>query len=299
MARKFLILFGAVLYFVNIMADTVCSVSPRANFSVSSGALNIEYPLELPDGMGGYKPKVSFSYNSKASDGYLGLGWNMTGCQYIEEVYPSMAYDGRVSCFADCYTLNGERLIKTSPDGDTTYFKKAIDDNTLVKRYSKADEYEFIVELPNGTRQQFSYYPRNKYYLVFEKDKNGNVIEYEWSRDPNVDYTNVISTWMLKKISYNKVSESDKVSILLNYKIRANKIESSYTNYINRLNYILDNVQIMCGENLFRRFDLKYDSYNYHDVLSEIDESGSDGLTYNPTTFTWDIPYYLPLLKGK
>ena len=294
--KNIIVLLCFLYTFFSVSAKEILMSSPRCDLNVSGGAAIISYPIELPPAAGNFKPNLKLIYNSNGSDGYLGMGWQISAYQIIESSIPSYAYDEKVTCEQNTYRINGERLIEVKSSNDTVYYRKAVDDNTIVKRFDHADSYDFIAVLPNGTEQLYSFSSHGIFYLMSEKDKNGNAISYEWIQDVADLHHNM---WRLSKISYNQTSISEKVIIKFNYKARTNSFSKQSGGKIHRFNYILDKINIILGDNLFRHFDLIYNSYCGHDVIAKIVESGANGDSLDPTEFIWETSKFKKSFQEK
>ena len=294
--KNIIVLLCFLYTFFSVSAKEILMSSPRCDLNVSGGAAIISYLIELPPAAGNFKPNLKLIYNSNGSDGYLGMGWQISAYQIIESSIPSYAYDEKVTCEQNTYRINGERLIEVKSSNDTVYYRKAVDDNTIVKRFDHADSYDFIAVLPNGTEQLYSFSSHGIFYLMSEKDKNGNAISYEWIQDVADLHHNM---WRLSKISYNQTSISEKVIIKFNYKARTNSFSKQSGGKIHRFNYILDNINVILGDNLFRHFDLIYNSYCGHDVIAKIVESGANGDSLDPTEFIWETPKFKKSFQEK
>ena len=89
-------------------------------FSVSEdGAAQYSVPLWVPAGRGAVTPQLSLSYNSRAGNGLLGVGWSLGGMSTISWCGRTIAQDGYTdgSHFdgQDALCLNGSRLVPISP----------------------------------------------------------------------------------------------------------------------------------------------------------------------------------------
>ena len=132
--KNIIVLLCFLYTFFSVSAKEILMSSPRCDLNVSGGAAIISYPIELPPAAGNFKPNLKLIYNSNGSDGYLGMGWQISAYQIIESSIPSYAYDEKVTCEQNTYRINGERLIEVKSSNDTVYYRKAVDDNTSVKR---------------------------------------------------------------------------------------------------------------------------------------------------------------------
>lgn len=103
------------------IVDSVAGFGRTAgSFSVGDdGAARYTVPLWLPDGRGAAEPRLSLSYNSRAGNGLMGVGWSLDGLSSISWCPRTIAQDGYTDGGhvdgADALCLNGTRLIPVSP----------------------------------------------------------------------------------------------------------------------------------------------------------------------------------------
>ncbi len=72
------------------------------------GSYQEDVPIEVP-AFHGIEPKLSLHYDSSAPNGFVGVGWNLTGFSVIERAIPGKGapkYDGN-----DIYLLHGQELV--------------------------------------------------------------------------------------------------------------------------------------------------------------------------------------------
>ena len=89
-------------------------------FSVSDdGATRYVVPLWVPAGRGAVTPQLSLSYNSRAGNGLLGVGWSLGGVSTITWCGRTIAQDGYTDFGhfdgGDGLCLDGNRLVPISP----------------------------------------------------------------------------------------------------------------------------------------------------------------------------------------
>lgn len=48
-----------------------------------NGKSNISYQIEIPEGTKGMNPNLSLQYNSAGGYGNMGVGWNLSGVEWI------------------------------------------------------------------------------------------------------------------------------------------------------------------------------------------------------------------------
>ena len=85
-----------------------------------NGAFNFKIPIEVPPGIAGMEPQLLLSYNSQQSNGFLGMGWSLTGLPTVERIKRIRAVDevnGTIAYNAnDRFSYAGQRLIVTTGD---------------------------------------------------------------------------------------------------------------------------------------------------------------------------------------
>ena len=81
------------------------------------GNASLSYPVELPAGRHGVQPQLSIGYNSGGSDGWLGVGWDIsTPSVGIDTRWGVPRYDAQQE--TETYNLNGEQLSPVAHRGD-------------------------------------------------------------------------------------------------------------------------------------------------------------------------------------
>lgn len=91
----------------------------KGSFTVSEGgAASYVIPIELPPGVNGVQPSLSFDYYSQGGNGNMGVGWNFTGVSVINRCPATIEIDGFTKAVDygpdDKFCLDGQRLILTS-----------------------------------------------------------------------------------------------------------------------------------------------------------------------------------------
>ena len=101
----------------------------KGSFAVSStGAATYTIPIWAPPGPRGVTPQIALSYNSQGGNGYLGVGWGISGLSSIYRCNLTYAQDAAPAPVAlstsDGYCMDGQRLRLTSGtygDAGSTY----------------------------------------------------------------------------------------------------------------------------------------------------------------------------------
>jgi RHS repeat-associated protein len=160
-----------------------------------NGAMEYNVPLELPDGLAGLKPKLSFIYNSMAGDGIMGDGWSIGGLSKITRVPNTYYYNNFTSSVVlnndDQLALDGNYLIKKpnvneyKPEVET-FDKIVVKDNNINNGFFVYKKNGFIYEY--GTIENSRIYLQDdlkpiSWYLCKITDLNNNYIEFNYIND--------------------------------------------------------------------------------------------------------------------
>ncbi|MDO4524441.1 MAG: FG-GAP-like repeat-containing protein [Bacteroidales bacterium] len=263
-----------------VSADEIARPMTNYNVRVSQGAALVDLPIATPSGAGGLKPDLRFFYNSEAANGLLGMGWMISPLPKITTTGKTIFYDNTVEPIGSAFLLNGERIIEYKKECDTIFYKKVVDDNTIIAKYDD----KFRVLLPNGNVQTYVESLPSSYcwLLQSEKDKNSNEILYSWACQDG-------ETPRISEISYNQKGANDqKVSVSFSYTKRTDSFSSLYAKRLVKTNYLLSEIKVTLGGNLYRQYALVYDIKENQSVLKQVVETGVDGNTLPPYTFQWE-----------
>ncbi|MEE1176931.1 MAG: SpvB/TcaC N-terminal domain-containing protein, partial [Paludibacteraceae bacterium] len=254
-----------------VSADEIARPMTNYNVRVSQGAALVDLPIATPSGAGGFKPDLRFFYNSDAANGLLGLGWMISPLPKITATDKTIFYDNTVEPIGSAFLLNGERIIEYKKERDTIFYKKFVDDNTIIAKYDD----KFRVLLPNGNVQTYVESLPSSYcwLLQSEKDKNSNEILYSWACQDG-------ETPRISEISYNQKGANDqKVSVSFSYTKRTDSFSSLYAKRLVKTDYLLSEIKVTLGEKLYRQYALVYDIKENQSVLKQVVETGVDGNT--------------------
>ncbi|MCE9666686.1 FG-GAP-like repeat-containing protein [Myxococcus stipitatus] len=121
------------------------------------GAATYDVPLWVPPGRAGVQPALSLNYNSRGGNGFLGVGWSLSGLSQIARCNKTLAQDGMTAPVrfdaTDALCVDGRRLIQTGSTGagEKTYTTEFEEFSHIVERAADAKgPLWFEVYLKNG-----------------------------------------------------------------------------------------------------------------------------------------------------
>jgi hypothetical protein len=172
------------------------------------GSFSYTYPLNIPPGVNGMRPNIALTYNSNSGNGFLGMGWSLSGLSVItRDSSYEIGFDGD-----DHYLLDGQRLIPD--DTETGRYHTEHESFLRIKAYDLNTSTSYwVVTQKNGTKMYFGYdaaSPETDGHIdAVEKggkallwalnrveDVHGNYYTVEYAEDTvNGDYYQAKITW--------------------------------------------------------------------------------------------------------
>lgn len=162
----------------------------RGDFNVSGGQATYSLPIDVVPGRNGHQPSLAISYASDSPNGYLGMGWNISGLSSITRCGKNLHKDGRWGGVRlnndDRYCLDGQRLVAITGQDGGHLTEYRIENNGYSKIVSFKSNY-------NGHGPS--------HFKVWKKD--GSVYEYgmEDTAQVNLPGQTHIYKWALNKIT--------------------------------------------------------------------------------------------------
>lgn len=259
------IFFNSPIYAQNILnpnKNELISYSPSTNNDVGEIAYTVDVnhlggvyttiPIEIGNAPNGFSPQVSLSYSSMNGLGIMGYGWSISASSVISCVNKTVHYDGQIEPLTStndtgAYVLDGQRLLWL--DDKTLQTEQGFIKVQALKVGSNITK--FTVNYPNGSVGEFTISDGTNFYLTRILDKNGNIINY--------DYTAMNGHYRLSNITYghdNKYKVSFEYESCGVYAISfAYGRKSSY-------NYRLYRIKSEISGNIWRTYTLSYET-NY------------------------------------
>jgi RHS repeat-associated protein len=153
---------GAMLVSAGVHATAAGTTA--GSFAVTPvGAAAYAIPIWAPPGPDRLQPNIALTYNSGQDNGYLGVGWSLSGLSSISRCNRTVAQDGTASAVTlattDALCLDGQRLQLTGGTQDTSgsTYQTEIATFQNVTAYGSAGNGPayFIVQAPNGVKYEY------------------------------------------------------------------------------------------------------------------------------------------------
>src|SRR6185312_3925175 len=285
----------------------VGTTAGRAGTTATGGA-SYTIPIDILKGSNGMEPKISLTYNSQATEGIAGFGWNLSAYSLISRKGKSQYYDGINTPISytnsnDAFLLDGQHLFPVTGnngDNNTVYgteneaFSKIVSvggtassgpdrfevttRDGMILEYGSTTDSKFLTD--NGQSVMF-------WLLKSVTDKSGNYQEYKYfinQTDRNfalteIDYTGNSNTGMLP---YNKIEFT--YITLSNWQNR--KVFEGGALVTSP--FLLDKINIKNSDGVIvKNYECSYTSIKNQSFLASFTETGSDGTVLNPLTFQY------------
>lgn len=256
----------------------------------SSGALTYSYPLTIPDGRNGMSPKLTLSYNSQNNDtGWFGYGWNIS-IPYIErttktgtdKMYTSPAFVS--SLHGELISTNGSSFSQKIDDG--SYAQYTFSGNTWQMTDRDGTTYYFGT-LDSSRISDASSTKIGRWYINEVRDKFGNGIIYNYTKDSGTVYPSTISytehalAHPLNLVTFNIENKNDKT---ISYKYGFRTVDTKRVSYIKTATNGKDNS--------YFTFNYTTGSNGVRSLLQYVEErhlgTNDDWVTLPKTTFEYE-----------
>lgn len=260
----------------------------------ATGALILEYPIEVPPGRNGLQPDLALVYNSQNTDNdnIFGYGWSIN-IPYIKRINKK----GVDKLYSENFfnsSISGELEDITLTDGTHGNYGAKIENGDFLKYEYKNDNswevsdksgliYKFGLTAqsrqddPNDNTKVF------KWVLEEIRDTNDNFIKYEYLKEDGQIYP--------AKIKYTGNGNADGLFTIKFYiKGKEDENVSYKTGFKVETNYIIQVIEKDYNDNLIQRYDLSYitGDNNTRTLLEKIQEVAYEESTQIFTTLPAD-----------
>jgi RHS repeat-associated protein len=279
--------------------------------STATGGIIYSIPIFTCPGTNGLEPSIALSYNSHATSGIAGYGWNITGLSAITRTGKNFYHNGSVTpvtfTIDDAFLLDGMRfnpVIGENGANGTVYAQESESFSKIVSTTNGLpnNPSSFLVTTKDGTIMEFGVTADSKiwkdgqvnnYIMMWRMNKitdiNGNYIEFKYDnneRDSRVEqilYTGNLNTGLLpyNRIDFSYLKRADKNTLYdaggsLTTQYLLSKIAINHTNDNN-------------ANEAVKTYRLNYGFDNVNSMLKEIEEFGGDenATSLNSTIFLY------------
>ena len=292
----------------------------KGQFSVSlMGEATYNLPIEVPPGINGMVPDIGLYYNSHATNGIAGYGWNISGLSIISKTGSNKFFDGKNSVVNyssdDRYMLDGQRLLlKSGVYGkDGAEYQTETYSNLKITSHGNSQtnngpEY-FKVQYPDGNTAFYGKTYNSVLGGIGQRTSTNNVYALTYITNPqNVvikyNYVNYGHNLLISSITYgyktsnpldNVIYLNGNNTITFTYKDR-NRTENSYIfNEAINLTKILDKITIKGFSGVghftenYRTYQLTYktSSLGYEQLIKVTETSGDGTSEKKPVSFSY------------
>ncbi|VEN74598.1 conserved hypothetical protein [Candidatus Desulfarcum epimagneticum] len=290
---------------VNARADETASLVGQTpgSFNVENGAAAYSIPIMVPPGVNKLEPRPALKYSSRAPNGLLGIGWNISGLSAIHRGGATIAQDGFKGgvyySSKDRFFLDGRRLIAISGDdgGDGTEYRTEIDGFSKIVSEGSAG---------SGPAS----------FTVTTRD--GMLMEYGGTADSRIEAQGKSSVrmWMLSKVTdtsgnvmtytyHENVAEGESRVTRIDYAGGNNSVRFEYEDrhdpvvkysagskisMTQRLKSVKTYADYQGADTLVREYRLNYRASSAHgkSFLESVQEFDGGGSALPPVRFTWE-----------
>jgi YD repeat-containing protein len=289
--------------------------------SVSNGAASYNIAIDLPPAVRNLKPNLSLSYNSRAGNGVMGVGWSLNGLSTISRCRASVATEGYGSSgrytASERLCLDGQKLVLASTaiaQTDTNYWAAGAEFKTEIDSFAK------VVAYSSGASRYYKVFTKDNRILTFGEEANaqnsriyapgraGGPISI-WALDKKVEdaYGNNYTVTYERDTANGdyrplRINFSPEAAVVFNYQTRAGqnpwgydmgykfmhtKVLDSVVTYINVVSPTYPE-----GATPVKKYDVNYkiSPGTQRELVDTISECGATGASWQcakPLTFQW------------
>jgi len=250
-----------------------------------TGAYTHDIAIEIPRGRKDMHPNLSLQYRSGNPNSWASQGWQLNP-GYIQRSTKRGVpkYDDQEDTFIFVSQSQSTELVHLV---DNLYQAKV--EGGFIKYYKENDDSWYLLT-KDGNKMYFGQDLNSKrttskgsfaWYLTRAVDPNGNYVEFNYTKDTGKVYLDsIIYTGPYPKyeVRFSLEDRTDKYS---------SYISSEECTMQKRLRFI----EVYCNYELVWKYDLEYEASPDTDrsLLKSITQKGSDGTSYPPKTFEYQV----------
>ncbi len=265
-----------------------------------SGGANYNIPIHIPSGTNGMVPSISINYNSNASNGVVGYGWNIAGLSAITRSGNTIFNDGNVTPVKlnddDHFALDGNLLIPLEGNNGQN--------NT--KYGTKNESFSQITSFKTGNDfVWFKVFTKERATIEFGRTLDSKLMaedsttEILWMVNKITDvhgnyitfsYKQMGNQVVIEKIEYtgNEIANLDPYNkIEFFYDIREDNSYAYVAGSKIEINALLRRVEVSTKGIIYKQYQFDY-SMQLYSMLKEVTEIDAGGNKLNSTKFKYN-----------
>lgn len=284
--------------------------STPGSFAVDrNGAATYKIPIIVPPGINGVQPELALAYSSHADNGFLGVGWSLSGLSQITLCPATVDQDGFAEPLGRL-CLDGTRLRQTNlaqysvnypyfQDGATydtqqRSFSRVVKNGPGLSAYFTVHRKDGLIYEYGGTADSLIHRVggtnTNPYAWLLSRvsDRAGNVMTFSYEEDgaPNGGFRPSEITYTSNSAA--GVSPAYKVRFVWENRPASDYISSFAVGTLVRETKRLDRIETRYNNNVVRKYELSYQlSPTLRSRLASVQECAGSGECLPATVFSW------------
>lgn len=263
------------------------NVQPNLNMGLMTYPINIL----VPKGRGTATPTLSLSYSSSAGAGMMGIGWTLNAGARVERLtvrgLPTYTNNDRLYAGGELVKIPNSPFYRARIEGGFVRYQWKQTSQTDQKGY-------WIAEYPDGSRGYFGANSNGqtapnsqvtglqgtfRWELVTFVDRNGNRVEYTYTKDASQTYIDQIS-WVFDK------QGTPLYQISFKYETRPDPISDGKPGFDVQTKQRLSELTITSDGKRFRSYKFTFEDATGLSRLIKVERFGRDASKRFPIFFT-------------
>ena len=270
--------------------------SIQDNFEVSlSGSANYNMQIVTPPGTNGMQPNISLSYNSNGGEGYMGIGWSISGLSRISRTGKNM-YSDNVQAMpiqynaSDVFELDGNRLVLTNNGWYSTEVES-------FQKITISASGSFQVETKDGIIMEYGNTGDSRrvvggvvvdWYLNKVMDKFGNYYTYTY-RSSNGTIQPISIDYTMNYSNSVTIDSYNKITFVYDTKPAGTETPVYENGTLITNNMLLKEIRVYAEGKRSNTYVLNYNFDDTYIHLVDVQRTGANGEKMNKTVFNWSV----------
>lgn len=270
---------------------SIGGIGENVQANLNMGLMSYNIRVALPQGRKGHSPTVGISYSSGASQGVMGIGWNFNAGGSVSRLtvrgLPQYNNTDKFYAGGELVKIPNSPFYRSRVEGGFTRYRWFQKDSNDQKGY-------WVAELPGGGKEYYGATPQGtlvsdaqvsgiegtfQWEMVASVDRNGNRIEYSYSKDGSQSYLDTIS-WV-----FDKAGKALYQAEFL-YETRDDIVSDGRPGFDLQLKKRVKEIRVTSNGQLVRSYKFAYEDATGLSRLVKVTRFGRDGKTPFPVVFT-------------